>query len=119
MSPNWTLWDRRSAVVNNSTHVVLSPVKIRNCTTGVHVGNYFISGATSVTLNVCDISDCTNEAVYVNGQNRCYLNLVTGSNPSTDSIALRATNGAELTVVKSTLSATTDQVVYAAAITKY
>ena len=97
-------------------HVVLSVCEINGCTKGLSCGTYFTGGGSSVYLNVCTISNCTESAIYAEGQNNIYAETPAGND---NAVGITAYYGAVVTTRGSLMTATTEQRIYAGFINKF
>ena len=97
-------------LIQNCPSVTLSAVSVENCTIGLLVGAYYTSGGSTVFLNSVSFSNCTNVAVWAQGQQNLFLLNASGSG---NSIGLKAHYGAVINTKGLTMTATTAQSIYA------
>ena len=97
-------------LIQNCPSVTLGAVSVENCTVGLLAGSYYTDGGSTVFLNSVSFSNCTNVAVWAQGQQNLFLLAVSGSG---NSIGLQAHYGAVINTKDLTMTATTAQSIYA------
>lgn len=96
-------------LVQGCPHVELSGCTVKNGTVGVKAGSYYTSGGSTVFLNGGTASDCSEVALFAEGQNSIFGENVSGNN---NAIALRAYYGARVVKRSGTLTGTTMQSIF-------
>ena len=103
-------------LVEGCPHVVISNCEINGCARGGLCGYYYTGGGSSVFLNVCTISNCTESAIYAQGQNSIYAESLAGSD---NVVGITAYYGAVVTTRSNSMTATTAERIYAGFINKF
>ena len=96
-------------LVQGCPHVELFGCTVKNGTVGVKAGSYYTSGGSTVFLNGGTASDCSEVALFAEGQNSIFGENVSGDN---NAIALRAYYGARVVKRSGTLTGTTMQSIF-------
>lgn len=96
--------------IYNCPHVTLNGVAINNCTRGIMCGGYYSSGGSTVFLNGCSISGSSETAILCVGQNNVFAEGLSGSE---NTLGLYAQYGGIITTRALSMTATTDQNIYA------
>ena len=96
-------------LVQGCQHVELSGCTLRGGTVGVKAGSYYTSGGSTVFLNGGTVRDCSEVALYGEGQNSLFAEGVSGDN---NAIALRSYYGAHVVKRGGTLTGTAMQSIY-------
>lgn len=96
-------------LVQGCPHVELSGCTVKNGTVGVEAGSYYTSGGSTVFLDGGTVGDCSEVALFAEGQNSIFGENVSGDN---NAIALRAYYGARVVKRSGTLTGTTMQSIF-------
>lgn len=96
-------------LVQGCPHVELSGCTVKNGTVGVQAGSYYTSGGSTVFLNGGTVGDCSEAALFAEGQNSIFAEDVSGDN---NAIALRSYYGANVVKRGGTLTGTSMQSIF-------